>query len=884
MKANFELDPVQWSRLRGLLDGALALVPTERTAWIERLGQEDEDLKPRLRALLAHAAGDSSPLDTLPHVETVQFLAERARRGDAVLAPGAAIGPYRLIRPLGEGGMGAVWLAERTDMLQRRQVALKLPRLLTQRAALAERLAREREILAALNHPNIARLYDAGLTADGQPYLALEYVEGERIDAHCTRKALDVPARLQLFLQVARAVAHAHAQLVVHRDLKPANILVTEAGEVKLLDFGIAKLLEDGHARETELTQLAGRALTPDYAAPEQILGQPIGTAADVYALGVVLFELLAGARPYKLKRDSRAALEEAIVAAEPARPSAAASEPKLRKRLRGDLDTIVLKALKKVPSERYGTVEALAEDIERYLAQQPVRAQPDRWPYRAGKFVLRHRYAVAAAAAVMATAIAGAAVASWQAREAQRSREVALRERSNADEVKNFVLAMLRDAGPQNAAGKVISPAEMLARARARIDRIDPKRVAVRVELLGTLGDSLLMLEDAKTAESVLLQAIAEAQTGLDASDKRVLWAKSMLSQAYRRQNRYAEMRAVLEDIVPRLRARETELPNQLLAALVNLVNLNCGEYRMDECERAVDEGLGVLERRFGGRHVNGLLLLARRSETLTWRGQPARGLEEAEQAVQLALDLHGGNTRHVMVLYARTARVHALAGLGRIDEALRESDALLAATEAAFAGRTRVYALRLLAFAPILLEAGAVERALAFTEEGLAILSNYQERDALSLGLAYATRGRALLAARRDADALATLAEAQRILRGAAADNEMLRAVAHDHALALAYAGRVEAAVGQLAQTPAPSPAFSPQLALQARLDRATVFRSAGRAADAATCVREAEAIAQGNDFVPASLRQRLARAVRDGSGTLQTGRRDRGPAVSG
>jgi serine/threonine-protein kinase len=242
MKGNFELDPVQWARLRSLLDGALALPPGERASWIDSLGPQDGDLKARLRALLAHT--DGSPLDTLPHVETAQFAA-RVRRDEEALAPGAAIGPYRLLRQLGEGGMGAVWLAERSDMLHKRQVALKLPRLLTGRAALRERLAREREILAALNHPNIARLYDAGVTADSQPWLALEYVEGERIDAYCARKALDVPMRLRLFVQVARAVAHAHAHLVVHRDLKPANILVTEAGEVRLLDFGIAKLLDE---------------------------------------------------------------------------------------------------------------------------------------------------------------------------------------------------------------------------------------------------------------------------------------------------------------------------------------------------------------------------------------------------------------------------------------------------------------------------------------------------------------------------------------------------------------------------------------------------------------------------------------------------------------
>src|SRR5262245_60210181 len=296
MKGNFELDPAQWSALRGLLDSALALEPAQRSTWIEQLPPEHAYLKQRLVGLLAHVADGTgaSPLDTLPKVETAQFAPDLAS-GEGVEQAGELIGPYRLVRPLGAGGMGSVWLAERTDMLQKRPVALKLPRAAWRGARLAERLAREREILAALNHPNIARLYDAGIAADGQPYLALEFVEGERFDAYCKRKQLDVPARLRLFLQVARAVAHAHANLVVHRDLKPTNILVSESGEVKLLDFGIAKLLDEGGGRETELTQLGGRALTPDYAAPEQILGRAIGTAADVYALGVVLFELLTG-------------------------------------------------------------------------------------------------------------------------------------------------------------------------------------------------------------------------------------------------------------------------------------------------------------------------------------------------------------------------------------------------------------------------------------------------------------------------------------------------------------------------------------------------------------------------------------------------------------
>ncbi len=432
-KGDFDLDPQQWATLRRLLDEALDREPAQRPAWLESLDGPLAAFKPRLRALLEPARGAAPGLmTTLPRVETADFAPTPQRS-----AP-ERIGPYRLLREIGSGGMASVWLAERTDMLQGRQVALKLPhgdwgaygargdRAASRRAGLAERMAREREILATLNHPNIARLYDAGVGDDGQPWLALEYVTGERIDAHCEHQALGVQQRLHLFLQVARAVAHAHSQLVVHRDLKPSNILVSQAGDVKLLDFGIAKLLEQGQAVETELTQQAGRALTPDYAAPEQILGRPLGTAADVYALGVVLFELLAGRRPYRLQRDSRAALEEAILHADVPRPSSVAPAARA-KALRGDLDTIVLKALKKDPAQRYATVAALAEDIERHLHERPVLAQPDSLVYRAGKFVRRNRLAVAAASAVVTALIAGTAVAVVQAR-------IALGEQRRAD------------------------------------------------------------------------------------------------------------------------------------------------------------------------------------------------------------------------------------------------------------------------------------------------------------------------------------------------------------------------------------------------------------------------------------------------------------------
>ena len=404
----YEIDRGRWDELNQLLDAVLDQPPSQRDQWIETLPPQYAALKPRLRDLLLHAehSGDSDFLNTLPKV------ALDAREVDEALGggdrPGDTVGPYRLIRELGSGGMGAVWLAERGDGLINRPVALKLPHGAWRRAGLAERMARERDILASLAHPNIARLYDAGLTAEGQPFLAIEYVEGRPIDEYCRDQQFDLRSLLQLFVQVANAVAYAHAKLVVHRDLKPANILVTADGQVRLLDFGIAKLLEEGQAKETRLTELSGRALTPDYASPEQILGEPLTIASDVYSLGVILYELLCGKRPYKLDRDSRGALEDAIVQADPAQPSDVSERP-WRRSLRGDLDTIVLKALKKKPEERYATVHALVDDIERHLTARPVLAQPDsRW-YRVRKFVARNTLAVGAAAAILAAILVGA-------------------------------------------------------------------------------------------------------------------------------------------------------------------------------------------------------------------------------------------------------------------------------------------------------------------------------------------------------------------------------------------------------------------------------------------------------------------------------------------
>ena len=344
---------------------------------------------------------------------------------------GQTVGPYVLLRRLGAGGMGEVWLARRADGGFQREVALKLPLSNPLPWDLAARFSLERDILARLEHPNIARLYDAGVSAEGQPYLAMELVHGEPITLFSDGRRLDVEARIALFDQVLAAVQFAHSNLVLHRDLKPSNILITAGGEVRLLDFGIAKLLAgDAPAPQGTVTECAGRMLTPAYASPEQILGQPLSTASDVYTLGVVLFELLTGKAPYHVELSSVAQLELAIVQGDPLRPSATIDDDaaelrrtprrKLVRQLAGDLGTVVGKVLAKRPGDRYGSAAALAEDLQRVLAKQPVQARPPSTLYRVSRFLGRHRWASLATGTAILALVGSTAVALRQAHLAQ--------------------------------------------------------------------------------------------------------------------------------------------------------------------------------------------------------------------------------------------------------------------------------------------------------------------------------------------------------------------------------------------------------------------------------------------------------------------------------
>ncbi|MEM6325719.1 MAG: serine/threonine-protein kinase [Bacteroidota bacterium] len=502
-------DPDRWRRIDALFEAVADLAPEARAA---RLDQEpDAEVRREVEALLA-AEADATGF--------FRSLADEIAPHDGLRA-GDRVGPYVLAERVGEGGMGTVWRAERDDGTFAQTVALK-----TLRAGDARRFAAERQILARLEHPAIARILDGGLTPDGRPYFAMEFVDGEPITAYADRHGLSVDERLALFAQVCEAVQFAHARLVVHRDLKPSNVFVAsprEGGEsqlsvagksagrsatgpsplaplpsVKLLDFGIAKALDgDG-----TLTQTAA-PLTPAYAAPEQVRGEEVTTATDVYALGVLLYELLTGTRPYHLDTRARAAMERAILETEPTRPSEAVTQetadaPRLSraKRLRGDLDHICLAALRKEPEARYPSAEALASDVRRHLSGEPVEARGPSATYRLRRFARRHR------GGVLATAMVALLLVAWAATATVQTQRVA-DERDRAEALNRVLVDLFEGVDPTTGGDRDLTVSQFLTSAtdRLRFDLAD--RPALRAELLSVIASSHLGLGDATAADS---------------------------------------------------------------------------------------------------------------------------------------------------------------------------------------------------------------------------------------------------------------------------------------------------------------------------------------------------------------------------------------------
>ncbi len=451
---------------------------------------------------------------------------------------GRVIGAYRVVRSLGQGGMGEVFLAERADDQFRQQVAIKLVRRGLLSKHVMGRLRQERQILASLDHPNIARLYDGGTTDDGTPYIVMEYIDGEPLDLYCDRRNLNVEQRLRLFITVCSAVHRAHQGLVVHRDLKPSNILVTPDGAPKLLDFGIAKMLDDRELMHTlAVTQEDVRVMTPDHASPEQISGDLISTASDIYVLGVLLYEMLCGYKPFVLRGKRLAELERAICEDTPPTPSeviAAAerqqdsgiaqvatqrsvSVAKLRRVLRGDLDNIVTMAMRKEPERRYASAEQMAGDVDRYLQGLPVLARPDSWNYRAEKFVRRHSIGVALAATFVAMLIGFTTTVYLQSLRikeerdvAQAQRNIAENQRERAEAVKGFLIDSFRVADPFSKGGNSVTARQILDNGAQRIGSELSKEPAIKADMLDTIGSAYLGLGLPEDAQPLIEQGLA--------------------------------------------------------------------------------------------------------------------------------------------------------------------------------------------------------------------------------------------------------------------------------------------------------------------------------------------------------------------------------------
>ncbi len=494
-------------RVAELFAEALERHAPERRAWLDARCAGFPALRAEIDSLLAaheeeRSAGYPEQIDRAQGAELLASLPDPDS--------GRRIGPWRLLRELGRGGMGIVHLAERAGGDFRQQVAIKLIKRGMDSDAILQRFLQERRILAGLDHPNVARLLDGGVTEDGQPWFAMELVEGEPLTAWCEARRSGLPDRLRLLEEACRAVHHAHTQLVVHRDLKPTNMLVTTDGRLKLLDFGVAKLLAaDDASPGVTLKGTELQPWTPQYAAPEQVRGQPVTTATDVHALGLILFELMAGRPPYGTPGASRQELERAIVETDAGNLSTVSSVPVPRS-LRSDLDAVAHKALRKEPERRYASAEAFAEDIRRCLSGQPVLARPDRLRYRASKFVSRHRLGVGVAMAAVLSLVAGLAGTAWQAAVAAGERDRARLEAARAEQMTEFLVGLFKASDPARGQGHDPTARDLLDRGTERIQKELADQPLLKAELLHAMARSFQTLGHFDRARQVETESLS--------------------------------------------------------------------------------------------------------------------------------------------------------------------------------------------------------------------------------------------------------------------------------------------------------------------------------------------------------------------------------------
>jgi serine/threonine protein kinase len=603
MKAR-RFDSARWVRASRYLDRVLDLPADQRDAYVVSIRAEDPDIATDVAEMLAQhrRLSDEGFLESGSPLTPLE----------ASLA-GVTVGAYTLESAIGHGGMGSVWLARRSDGRYEAHAAVKLLNAALVGRGGEERFRREGTILARLAHPHIARLIDAGVSNTGQPYLVLELVDGKHIDVYCDEAGLSVEQRIQLFLDVQAAVAHAHANLIVHRDLKPSNVLVTADGQVKLLDFSIAKLIENDNL--SRLTRDGGSAMTPKYAAPEQITGAAITTATDVYALGVLLYELLSGQHPCGTALKSQADYTRAIVEVEPTRLSAAAntigdadafrrgtSRERLVRQLRGDLDTIVGKALKKNPEERYGSVAAFADDLRRHLAHEPISAQPDSWRYRGAKFIRRRRSGVAVALAVTA---ALAMLIGFYTVQLTRERDRARLQAEKASRISELLTGVLTSVDPYRTPGtEEPTVRNLLDTAATRVAAELGDQPELQAEMFTVIGRTYERLGMHSQALPLLERALAIGRQTFGSTHVRVAHSLNQLGVLHRMAGNPAAAEPLLRESLAIRRALLGSQHNDVAITLVELARTVEDLGRLDESEAPIREALAIRLKVFGDEH----------------------------------------------------------------------------------------------------------------------------------------------------------------------------------------------------------------------------------------------------------------------------------------
>ncbi len=726
-----ELQPIggqttNWERVEDLFNRALELPTGQRPGFLEQACAGDPGLRKAVDSLLAHDVSGDVGAD---------IVGDAARRfvASPELAEGTLVGAYRVIGALGQGGMGDVYLAERSDEAFSKQVAIKLIRTRLHSGVAAEaRFRAERQILATLEHPNIARLLDGGSTDDGTPYLVMEYVEGEPIDAYCRQHSLGLRQRLKLFRRVCEAVDYAHQHLIVHRDIKPSNILVNTNGEPRLLDFGIAKILDQSRVEAAQpQTEVADRLLTPHYSSPEQLRGEPVSTASDVYALGVVLYELLTGHRPFERADIPDHAVISAILEQSPTapslsltrgqgagpatgRPDPALSLGQASRRLRGDLDNICLMALRREPERRYHSAAQLGQDIDNFLARRPVRARPASFGYVATRFIARNRMA-SAAMALLAVSIAGSgAVLVNQADSLREQRDFARQQLARASAISGFLEGMFKGVRPDMAQGREVTVREMLESASNQLDTPAADAEAtpeVTAALQRVIGASYTSLGEIPQAEQHLDAAMLLHREGEVNDPRERILAMVAMAELYSMQFRDAERLALsrralalvgeLDPPDPALTLdvrkvytsalhmtghleealeQATELHRQTLAlygprssktlgALLTVGIINHWLERYDVADQYYRECYDKALDALGPRHTITLKCLADIGSLLETRGRYAEAEPLVRRHLALAVQVYG--PEHPDTLRAEHDLADTLRGLDRFDEA---------------------------------------------------------------------------------------------------------------------------------------------------------------------------------------------------------------------